>query len=273
LFAELFKAPEAKIATVSLEGVPLLTAFTRSPLTGWTAAAGLASTTLTAPLLRTLAITLSAGLLLLAIGLFFAVRMATRIARAEALHALLINELNHRVKNSLATVQALAMQTFSTTPDPVEARRKFDDRLIALGRAHGLLSDGNWEGADVGGIVGSVMQPYATEPGRVETNGPLILLVPAQALMLSMMLHELATNAVKYGALSNAAGRVLVEWKSADGSLWLTWRESGGPPVHEPARKGFGSRLIINGLTAQSGKAEMQFLESGLVCTIQCAIN
>jgi two-component sensor histidine kinase len=197
--------------------------------------------------------------------------MAARIHRAEALHSLLINELNHRVKNSLATVQAIAAQTFRTTPDPVEARRKFDGRLIALGRAHSLLSDGSWEGADMHGVVASVMQPYLADAERIVANGPTVLLGSAQALMISMMLHELATNAAKYGALSTAMGKVHIEWKNSPDTLWLTWRESGGPPVKTPASTGFGSRLIQSGLAAHRGKAELEFREGGLVCTIECA--
>ena len=143
LYAHLFDQREAKVETISLEGVPLLTAFTRSPLTGWTVAAGLSVASLTEPLWQALAITASVGLVMLVIGLAFALSMAAQIARGEALHALLVNELNHRVKNTLATVQSIAVQTFRRTPDRSEAMAKFEARLIALGRAHSVLSDGD----------------------------------------------------------------------------------------------------------------------------------
>jgi two-component sensor histidine kinase len=153
----------------------------------------------------------------------------------------------------------------------VEARRKFEDRLIALGRAHSLLSDGSWEGAEMHGIIQSVMEPYLGEPDRIEMNGPTVMLGSAQALMISMMLHELATNAAKYGALSSATGKVQIEWKQVQEMLWLTWRETGGPIVYPPTRTGFGSRLIQNGLATHRGKVELRFHETGVVCTMACS--
>jgi two-component sensor histidine kinase len=273
LYPELFKAHEAKVNTVSLEGVPLLTAFTRSPFTGWTVAAGLSARSIEVPLWRNLAITAGIGSILLTIGLIFAVGMATRIARAETLHGLLVNELNHRIKNTLATVQSIAMQTFGSNADLAEARHKFEGRLVSLGRAHSLLSDEKWESADMRSIAQNVLEPFAGEPGRVRLSGPDVRMPPSQALMFSMILHELATNAAKYGALSSPAGRLHVDWyRDPKGSLTLTWRESGGPPVQEPARKGFGSRLINDGLAGQGGRAELAFNESGLVCTIHCPV-
>jgi two-component sensor histidine kinase len=270
LYAELFKADEAKMLTVSLEGTELLTAFTRSHMTGWTVAAGIASHTLTAPLLRTLFATTAIGLVLLAIGLGFAVRMATHIAEAEALQDLLVNELNHRIKNTLATVQSIASQTFRSTTDTAEAQRNFSDRIVALGRAHSLLNEERWNGADVRNIAESVMEPYMAEPGRVEMAGPHIRMKSGQALALSMVLHELATNAAKYGALSNVFGKVTMSWALDDNQLNLLWRERGGPPVAEPERKGFGSRLIAQGLGAQNGSTEVTYNKTGVVCVIRC---
>src|SRR5262249_61462015 len=124
-----------------LEGVPLLTGFTRSPLTGWTVAAGIPDATVTAPLWQALAVTVSIGLAMLLIGLTFAVNMAKQIARGEAVHRLLLNELNHRVKNTLAIVQSVAAQTFRETADPIEARTKVDSRLASIGNTHALLTD------------------------------------------------------------------------------------------------------------------------------------
>ena len=270
LYVELFNTDEAKISTVSLEGMPLLTAFTRSHLTGWTVAAGIASHTLTAPLLRTLLVTTAIGLVLLAIGLAFAVRMAARIAESEALQDLLVNELNHRIKNTLATVQSIALQTFRSTADTTEAQRNFSDRIVALGRAHSLLNEERWNGADVRSIVESVMEPYMSEPGRVEMAGPHIRMKAAQALALSMVLHELATNAAKYGALSNVFGKVTMSWGLDGNQLNLLWRERGGPPVAEPEKKGFGSRLIAQGLGAQNGSTEVTYEKMGVVCIIRC---
>jgi two-component sensor histidine kinase len=276
LFAKLFNQPEAKLNTVSLEGVPLITAFTRSPETGWIVAAGIATATLTGPLWQALAVTAAIGGILFAIGLAFAIGMATRIARGEALHALLINELNHRVKNTLATVQSIAAQTFGHTTDIAEARRKFDARLVALGRAHDSLSEDKWQSADVREIVEGIFDPYMEKDGkRLHATGPDIRVTPRSALMMSMVLHELATNAAKYGALSITTGEIFVNWEASAGSegsiLRLTWNEVGGPPVHLAERRGFGTQLIEESFAAQlGGSAKLELNPSGLFCTLTC---
>jgi two-component sensor histidine kinase len=200
--------------------------------------------------------------------------MARRIARGELLHGLLVNELNHRVKNTLATVQSIAAQTFRRTGDATEARRKFDARLASLGRAHDVLSDEKWHSAEMREVVESVLEPHAVqESGRVHISGPDMRLEPARALMVSMALHELATNAAKYGALSNASGVIFVDWAAVAGGklLRLTWREAGGPPVQRPERKGFGSKLIEEAFAHQAqGRATLDFKPEGLVCILEC---
>jgi two-component sensor histidine kinase len=276
LFAEIFKAREAKVPTVSLEGVPLLTAYSHSPQTGWIVAAGIPARTVIAPLWRNLAITTGIGTILLGIGLAFALGMARQIARGETLHTLLINELNHRVKNTLATVQSIASQTFREAGDPAEARRKFDARLAALGRAHNVLSDEKWDTADLREIVEGVLEPYAAgNRQRLHMSGPEVRVAPRTALMISMALHELATNAAKYGALSNGTGEIFIDWSpEPDGDaedLRLTWTERGGPPVQPMERKGFGTRLIQDGFAHQlRGRATLDLQPAGLTCTLQC---
>jgi len=275
LYAHLFRDREAQIETVSLEGIPLLTAFTRSPLTGWTVAAGLPVGSLTAPLWQALGITAGLGILMLTIGFAFALNMAARIARGEALHGLLVNELNHRVKNTLATVQSIAAQTFRHTLDPSEARTKFEARLVALGRAHDVLSDKKWESADVRDIVNESLEPFAARDEiRLRTSGAEIRVAPHCTLAISMVLHELATNATKYGAWSNRTGVVAVDWTKAeqDRAEWLrlTWRESGGPAVTAPDRKGFGSRLVEQSLAGIGGSATVEYSPNGLACELKC---
>jgi two-component sensor histidine kinase len=273
LLPALLAQKEGTLLTYSLEGVQLLTAFTRSPLTGWTVAAGIPVASLTAPLWRELAITAAVGLLLLGIGLTFAIGMATRIARGEMLHELLINELNHRVKNTLATVQSIAAQTFRSSVKTGDARRKFEARLSALGRTHNILSEEKWESAEVGEVVVSVLEPHASrDGGRLHVAGPLVRLAPSPAVMLAMVLHELATNAAKYGALSNETGRILVRWEESEGKrIRLVWQESGGPPPSPPERKGFGSLLIEEAFASQvGGKSELRYTAEGLVCTLEC---
>ena len=277
LYAAMFRAEEATLSTVSLENVPLITRFARSPLTGWTVAAGIAESSLVGPMWRNLAITSAIGGLLLLIGLAFAVRMATAIARGEMLHDLLIEELNHRVKNTLAILQSIATQTFRSA-SRIE-REKFEGRLGALAEAHNLLSQEKWEGSDLKDVIGRVLQPYlVSAPERLRMSGPNVPLSPRLAVVLSMILHEIATNAAKYGALSNDTGKVALDWevmtKDVKPQLRLIWTESGGPHVTAPVRRGFGSRLIERSARDQlGGEATVDFLPHGVVYTITCTLE
>lgn len=212
LYAEMFHNPEATFSAVSLEGVPLITSVARSSLTGWTVAAGIAESSLVAPLWRSLAITSVIGGVLLMVGLAFAVRMATAIARGEMLHDLLIDELNHRVKNTLAILQSIATQTFRSASRA--EREKFEGRLGALAEAHNLLSQEKWQGSELQDVVARVLQPYLlNNPERMRMSGPTVPLSPRLAVILSMIVHEIATNAAKYGALSNDIGTVALDWE------------------------------------------------------------
>ncbi|HEY8382761.1 MAG TPA: PAS domain S-box protein [Microvirga sp.] len=202
--------------------------------------------------------------------------------RAEEHQRLLINELNHRVKNTLATVQSLAAQSFREAEASGDgasiagARSAFDARLFALARAHDVLTQESWEGAELAAIVGEAAAPYrgAAEFDRFAVAGPDLRVDPKTALALSMALHELATNAVKYGALSRPEGRIRIAWTACDGSaegpgrrLHLTWEERGGPPVREPTRRGFGTRLIERGLARElGGTVALTYAPEGLAC-------
>jgi two-component sensor histidine kinase len=277
LYAEMARKPEATLPTVSLEGVPLITSFARSTLTGWTVGAGVAESSLVGPLWRNLAITSVIGSLLLLIGLAFAVRMATTIARGEMLHALLIDELNHHVKNTLAILQAIAVQTFRSASKT--EREKFEGRLGALAEAHNLLSQEKWQGSELQDVVGRVLQPYLlNNPERIKMFGPPVPLSPRLAVVLSMIVHEMATNAAKYGALANDSGIVAMEWEViAEGGkrkLRLIWTETGGPLVTAPVQRGFGSRLIERSARDQlGGEATVDFLPRGVVYTVTCALE
>ena len=277
LFAPLFKSDEATLSTTSLDGVQLITSFTRSRLTGWTVAGGVAERSLVAPLWRNLAITSVIGAVLLMVGLAFAVQMATTIARGETLQDLLVEELNHRVKNTLAILQAIAVQTFrgSTRAE----REKFEGRLGALAEAHNLLSKEKWRGSGLHDLLERVLQPYfLNNPERLKMFGPRVPLSPRIAVVLSMIVHEIATNAAKYGALSNDSGTVTLDWEvinQATGrTLRMIWTETGGPPVTTPVQRGFGSRLIERSARDQlGGEATVDFLPRGVVCTITCALK
>ena len=277
LYAEIFRTPEATLQTVSLEDEPLITSFVRSSLTGWTVAAGIAEGSLVGPLWRKLAITSVIGGALLLTGLAFAVRMATTIARGEMLHDLLIEELNHRVKNTLAILQSIATQTLRGASKT--ERQTFEGRLGALAEAHNLLSKQKWQGSDLQDLVGRVLQPYVlNSPERVRVSGPRVPLSPRLAVVLSMIIHEIATNAAKYGALSNDTGTVRLDWKAVTENgkpkLRLVWVESGGPIVTAPVQRGFGSRLIERSARDQlGGEATIDFLPRGVVCTVICSLE
>jgi PAS domain S-box-containing protein len=197
----------------------------------------------------------------------------TERRRAEEHQRLLINELNHRVKNSLAIVQGLAQQSFKADAASKNARQAFEGRLAALAAAHDLLTRQSWQSADLRGIVEGVVAPYAGGSNRFAVEGPELALPPKVAVSLALGLHELCTNAAKYGALSAPEGEVRVVWAAEAGRLRLEWREAGGPPVAAPATRGFGTRMIERGLSTElRGKVEIRFEPTGVVCTIDAEL-
>jgi PAS domain S-box-containing protein len=192
---------------------------------------------------------------------------------AEERQRLLINELNHRVKNTLATVQAIAFQTLKGDIPLAEGRARFEARLLALSNAHNMLTEQNWEGAELRRVVIEATDHLA-DPARMVVEGESLWLAPRAALALSLALHELSTNAAKYGSLSGDGGRVEVRWTIVGDELRLDWKERGGPPVHEPSRRGFGSRLIERGLEADlGGTAALAFEPDGLRCVITASLE
>ena len=148
------------------------------------------------------------------------------------------------------------------------------DRLLALSAAHNVLTRENWEGADVVEVVQQAIRPYDdSQQPRLRTDGPSLRVAPNVALALALALHELATNAVKYGALSAPGGQVELSWRRDDGVFELEWRERGGPPVSEPTGRGFGSRLLSQGLASELGApAEMRFEPEGLTCRLRAPL-
>jgi PAS domain S-box-containing protein len=192
--------------------------------------------------------------------------------RAEQHQRLLINELNHRVKNTLALVQGIAHQSFKDGGTP-EAKSAFEGRLEALSATHSLLTSENWESVSLRKIVGDAIEPFKVRSDCFNVSGPNVALPPKSAVTLALAVHELGTNAAKYGALSDDSGRVLLHWSTAGDRLRLTWREEGGPPVRAPTRRGFGSRLIERGLAAElKGKVVVEFEETGLICSVDAPL-
>lgn len=197
----------------------------------------------------------------------------TRI-EADEQQRILNRELSHRLKNTLAVVQAIASQTLRNVTDVEAAKEALAARLIALGKAHDILLSGESEGADFEAVLASALAIHDDrQPDRFRISGPAIELGAKAALSLALTLHELATNAVKYGALSVPAGRVTVAWdvalEAGEPTVRMTWRESGGPRVVVPSRKGFGSRLIERGLVgAVGGTVSLDYEPAGLVCRL-----
>lgn len=196
---------------------------------------------------------------------------------AERQQKLLVDELNHRVKNVLATVQAIAAQTLRTNPDPAEFREAFESRLVGLSATHDLLTATSWRSASLRDVVLVEFRPYGAE--RYVLEGPHVDLAPAEALALGLVFHELATNAAKYGALSTPEGCVEVRWSVSGAvetgrTLSLDWEERGGPPVRPPERRGFGSRLIERSLKGPlQGHAQLVFAPDGLCCHVDLPLK
>ncbi len=203
------------------------------------------------------------------VGTIIEVRDISAEKAAQERQHLLINELNHRVKNTLAIVQSLAQQSLREEGSPAEVKQAFESRLAALSRAHDVLTRQSWEAASIHQLIEVTVAPYAGQPSRFEIEGPDLLLAAETAVTLALALHELATNAAKHGALSAPEGHVDVRWTAEDGSLKFVWAESGGPEVTPPKRRGFGSRMIERALAAElDGTASLHFRREGLVCAV-----
>ncbi|WP_428391395.1 chemotaxis protein CheB [Lichenicoccus sp.] len=198
----------------------------------------------------------------------------TERKRAAAHQEMLVGELNHRVKNVLATVQAIMSQTLRRSGSLDDFAAAFEGRLHALAQAHNLLVQKEWVGAEIGDIVTSILAPYQThDTSRIETEGARLGVRPQVGVALMMVLHELATNAVKYGALSVPGGKLTVRWhRHGEGPaerLHVKWSESGGPKVRPPSRQGFGTRLIERSTAHElGGAAHLDYLEEGLRCEL-----
>jgi two-component sensor histidine kinase len=200
--------------------------------------------------------------------------------RASAHQQLLIHELNHRVKNTLATVQSIALQTSRHTRQAGEVAAVLMARVGALATAHELLSEASWSGAELSQVIARTLAPHIDEDrsGRLTLLGPKIGLGPNAAVSLHMAFHELATNATKFGALSQPQGRVDVTWRlspdAGEGTIELEWRETGGPPVVPPSQRGFGSRLLEQALAREfDGEVTLSFPATGVVCRMRLPLS
>jgi PAS domain S-box-containing protein len=186
---------------------------------------------------------------------------------AEERQALLAREVDHRAKNALALVQAIVRMTKANSIEAYIAA--VEGRIKALSRVHTVLSQSRWEGADLAGLVAEELAPYRTsDQDRVQTSGPAIVLQPAAAQTLALVLHELVTNAAKYGALSSVSGKVSLRWTSDGRTIAFTWTESGGPETSKPATLGFGTRIVLASVERQlGGQVAFDWQPHGLICT------
>lgn len=188
--------------------------------------------------------------------------------------AVLTHDMHHRVKNLLAMVMAIASQSLARAPSIEDGRVAIERRLMALAEAHNVLREGTAEGVSLRSIVDAALAPYDAEPSRFEVEGEDVHLSPRAALAVAMALHELCTNAIKYGALSIAGGRVALTWRNKAGHFHMTWREHGGPQVEGPARRGFGTRVIEANFRNQlAGSATVSFAPTGVVWSFEANLR
>lgn len=198
-----------------------------------------------------------------------------RRRRAEEAQDLLLREVKHRAKNTLATIQAMAVQTFRGASKDEQA--VFGARVKAMSDALDLLTNRDWDRAPIEDVVRRAIAPFENaQRERFVIEGPNATLASDTALALALAMHELATNAIKYGALSNDTGAITIQWTVGEGSdarLRLTWREGGGPPVSQPKKVGFGTLLIERTLGAGGKTARMEFAPEGLICTLEIGVS
>ena len=193
----------------------------------------------------------------------------TEKRRAEEMRSLLIGELNHRIKNTLANVQAIARQTLRQSATLADFNTSFSGRLQALARAHSILSDATWSSAPLDDLINDQIKAGTLDGDRLRRSGPQVQISPENMLRLALTLHELGTNAQKYGALSVPGGEIHLSWQTEGEGLVLTWRELGGPPVRAPARSGFGLTLIDTSAGGEDGTVTVDWRPEGVVWTIR----
>jgi light-regulated signal transduction histidine kinase (bacteriophytochrome)/CheY-like chemotaxis protein len=189
--------------------------------------------------------------------------------RAADRDQLLMAELDHRVKNTIASIQALVRQTSQSAQTVTGFVEGLDGRIRSMAKAHSLLSQSRWESVSIKRLVQEELEPYQNTQSKITLSGSDLLLTPKSALSLSLAIHELATNAVKYGALSKAGGALAVKWDLTGEGIGIVWTETGGPKVLPPERRGFGSTLIERALSMETGgSATLHYLREGVVCEI-----
>src|SRR5450432_4505502 len=195
---------------------------------------------------------------------------------ADRLQKLILEELHHRIKNTLATVSAIASQSLRNATSIEHGQQAIESRLLALGRAHDLLLQARWSSASLTHIVRGATEPYdSKDRGKFSIKGPDLNITSGAVIALAMTLNELCTNTTKFGALSVPAGRIEIGWKIDAGTqrLQLTWAEKDGPPVHAPSRRSFGTRLIETLGNQLKGKVEMTYDSNGFIYALDVPLS
>jgi two-component sensor histidine kinase len=265
---------EGVLDSTTMEGVDVLTAFTHSRLSGWSVAVGVPKAAFVKPLLRAVVLLGCFGAACLAVGIGLAARLATRLTRTEMERSLLINELNHRVKNTLAMAQSMTVNTLRRATSVADGRSAVEARLMAMARVHELLTEAHWTSADLGDLINRIVEPFRTHEVQIRSSGPALRISPRAATTLAIVINELATNATKYGSLARPEGALDIAWDIVDGrSLRLTWREFGGRAPADPSTAGFGSVLIERSAKELGGMAVQDFAPQGLVTTIDLPLR
>ncbi len=198
-------------------------------------------------------------------------RDVTGEMQAEGHRRLLVNELNHRVKNTLATVQSIASQSLRNAGVDESVRTALEGRLMSISAAHKVLTDENWSAASLRQIIDGSVTPYRSTPAQLSISGDDLKVSPKPAMVMALAFHELAINALKYGALSAPEGHVDIRWSvDADDQLNIQWSEHGGPAVRPPERRGFGSRVVQKALASElGGVVDLDYRPEGLCCSIR----
>ncbi len=192
------------------------------------------------------------------------VEEVTEQRRQEERAALLLGELRHRLKNTLAVVQSIAHSSFAQLADAEQPMKTFEGRLQALSHAHDMLLSHEWKRAEVGPLVHAALGSLNDD--RYTADGPVCFITPDATMSLTLALHELCTNAVKYGALSNSTGSIAITWQALETKVEFVWAESGGPPVRAPDHEGFGTKLLGRVLAGRDRASKLEFRPSGLIC-------
>jgi two-component sensor histidine kinase len=264
------------LSTVTFDGERVVTAVAHAPDIGLTLAIGVPEAILRAPRRQALLLILVFSLGCLALSGGFAARLAGQVLLADREKEILVQELGHRVSNLLATVQGIAAQTSRASDSKQEGFARLQERIAALARAQRIVTDHKWEAAPVRRVAEAALEPFLGTANDIELAGETEVSIGARtALAITLAIHELATNAVKYGALSLPSGKVRVTWKTENKKhVVLEWEESGGPVVQPPLRKGFGSTLLERGLTdSVSGSAHVEYPPSGVRCVLRLPVS